>query len=96
MSELNELINHIEKKFARLMQKIEVLEQTNSKLNEELTYEKAEKAKISQAFSTLETTNTTLRTTNALLGSEEYKRETKLKINSLIRDIDHCISQLSQ
>lgn len=38
----------------------------------------------------------TLKNANALLGSEEYKKETKLKINSLIRDIDHCISQLSQ
>jgi hypothetical protein len=32
---------------------------------------------------------------NSLLGSEDNKRDTKLKINSLIRDIDYCISQLS-
>jgi hypothetical protein len=36
-----------------------------------------------------------LKLTNALLGSEDYKRDTKLKINSLIRDIDSCIAQLS-
>ena len=36
-----------------------------------------------------------LKITNSLLGSEEYKKETKLKINALIREIDYCIAQLS-
>ena len=30
-----------------------------------------------------------------MLGSDDNKRETKLKINALIREIDHCIGQLS-
>ena len=37
----------------------------------------------------------TLKMANSLLGSEDYKRDTKLKINSLIRDIDYCVAQLS-
>ena len=37
----------------------------------------------------------TLKITNSLLGSEDYKRDTKLKINSLIREIDYCISQIA-
>ena len=36
-----------------------------------------------------------LKMINSLLGSNENKRETKLKINSLIREIDYCIAQLS-
>jgi hypothetical protein len=32
---------------------------------------------------------------NSLLGSAENKRDTKIKINSLIREIDNCIKQLS-
>lgn len=32
---------------------------------------------------------------NTILGSDNDKRETKLRINTLIREIDHCISQLS-
>lgn len=36
-----------------------------------------------------------LKMANSLLGSEENKRDTKLKINSLIREIDYCIAQLS-
>jgi len=37
----------------------------------------------------------TLKTANALLGSNKNKKETKLKINSLIREIDECIVQLA-
>jgi len=36
-----------------------------------------------------------LKIANTMLGSDDNKRETKLKINALIRDIDHCIAQLS-
>jgi len=31
-----------------------------------------------------------------MLGSTEFKTETKLKLNSLIREIDQCIVQLSE
>jgi len=37
-----------------------------------------------------------LKFANSILGSDESKREAKLKINGLIREIDHCISQLSE
>ena len=43
----------------------------------------------------LEKEITRLKASNALLGSEEYKKETKHKINSLIKQIDQCIAQLS-
>ncbi|WP_428224623.1 hypothetical protein [Flavobacterium sp.] len=36
-----------------------------------------------------------IKITNSLLGSEEFKRDTKLKINALIKEIDYCIAQLS-
>ena len=39
---------------------------------------------------------TTLKLANSMLGSNEYKRETKLKINELVREIDKCITQLSE
>jgi hypothetical protein len=31
-----------------------------------------------------------------MLGSNKHKRETKLKINELVREIDKCITQLSE
>ncbi|MBF30207.1 MAG: hypothetical protein CL529_03380, partial [Aequorivita sp.] len=37
-----------------------------------------------------------LKMANSMLGSDQHKRETKLKINALIREIDHCVNQLSE
>jgi predicted nuclease with TOPRIM domain len=39
--------------------------------------------------------NVALKMANAMLGSDEYKTKTKLKINALIREIDQCIAQLT-
>lgn len=36
-----------------------------------------------------------LKSANAILGSDDYKTQTKLKINALIREIDQCINQLA-
>jgi len=40
--------------------------------------------------------NDSLRMANSLLGSKESKAITKRKINSLIREVDFCIHQLSE
>jgi hypothetical protein len=37
-----------------------------------------------------------LKVAKTIEGSNESTRETKLKINALIRDIDKCIVQLSE
>ena len=37
-----------------------------------------------------------LKLANSMLGSNEFKRDTKLKINTLVREIDKCIIQLSE
>jgi len=39
--------------------------------------------------------NVALKTANAMLGSNEYKTKTKLKINALVKEIDQCIDQLA-
>ncbi|MEN8815499.1 MAG: hypothetical protein ABF274_01335 [Nonlabens sp.] len=56
--------------------------------------EKANNALIN-SFKESEDRNVALKTANAMLGSDEYKTKTKLKINSLIREIDQCIAQLA-
>ncbi|WP_448607575.1 hypothetical protein [Paenimyroides ceti] len=96
MSELSILIENIEKKFALLMQKIEFLETEKAALEEKIKLEIQEKNKFSESLERLTKQYESLKITNSLLGSEEFKKETKLKINSLVREIDHCISQLSQ
>jgi chromosome segregation ATPase len=95
MSEIVEIVDSIETKLKKLFSKIESLEQSNRNLRIELsdmstTIDTKSKEIVGQK-SIIES----LKITNSLLGSDENKRETKLKINSLIREIDYCIAQLS-
>lgn len=95
MSNIEDIVDSLENKINKLLHKLELLKLSNLKLNEEL---KASQQKIqSQNLQNLawEEKYKALKIANTILGSDENKRETKLKINSLIREIDHCIAQLS-
>jgi chromosome segregation ATPase len=96
MSELSKVIDSLEVKFFKLSKKIENLEQLNESLSKELTEIKQTAQHENEKVNALKNELESLRITNSLLGSEEYKKETKLKINSLIREIDYCIAQLSE
>ncbi|ESU22813.1 hypothetical protein FEDK69T_17150 [Flavobacterium enshiense DK69] len=95
MSELTEIIDSLEIKFSKLVQKLDNLEKTNQELRNDLLKSSNIIGKQSEEISTLKNQYETLKMANSLLGSDENKRETKLKINSLIREIDYCIAQLS-
>jgi chromosome segregation ATPase len=77
------------------LNKIDHLEQTSSALKQELEKSTNIIQNQSQEIDGLKKQYESLKITNSLLGSEENKRDTKLKINSLIREIDYCIAQLS-
>ena len=95
MSDLSKLIDSLEVKFFKLNQKMIQLEKKNKEL-EVLLEKSTHKAQEQDSeISILREQVDKLKMVNALLGSDENKRETKLKINSLIRDIDYCIAQLS-
>ena len=95
MSEIVEIIDTLENRLKKLFVKLDVLEQNKSELNQELKNANTFIQKQSQEIEVLKKQYETLKITSALLGSEENKRDTKLKINSLIREIDYCIAQLS-
>jgi len=95
MSVIVEIINTLENKIEKLFEKISSLENKSHVLKIELTKSTAIIQTQSQEIEVLKAQYETLKITNALLGSEENKRDTKLKINSLIREIDYCIAQLS-
>ena len=96
MSELSKIIDSLEVKFFKLSKKIENLEQLNESLSSELNNLKQTTLQENKHINSLKHELDILKITNSLLGSEEYKKETKLKINSLIREIDYCIAQLSE
>ncbi|MFD2910160.1 hypothetical protein ACFSX9_15625 [Flavobacterium ardleyense] len=95
MNGLSELIDSLEVKFFKLNQKLVQLQKKNLELQEELLVSRRTQQNQSDEIASLEGQLDTLKMVNSLLGSEENKRETKLKINSLIREIDYCIAQLS-
>ena len=95
MSEIVEIIDTLESRLQKLFNKIDHLEQTSSQLREELQKATMIMQQQSADMDVLKKQYESLKITNSLLGSEENKRDTKLKINSLIREIDYCIAQLS-
>ena len=78
------------------MHKLDVLKQTNAKLSEELQRTQEKIMQQEERLSAWEEKYETLKIANSILGSDDNKRDTKLKINALIRDLDHCIAQLSE
>ena len=95
MSVIAEIIDTLENKIAKLFTKLNSLEKNNQDLKIELTKAAATIQNQSKQIDELKSKYETLKIANALLGSDDNKRETKLKINSLIREIDYCIAQLS-
>ena len=95
MSEIVEIIDSLESRIKKLFIKINSLEKNSALLKEELNKAASVIEGQAQQIVALKFETETLKMVNSLLGGDENKRETKLKINSLIRDIDYCIAQLS-
>ncbi|MEZ4786815.1 hypothetical protein [Flavobacterium haoranii] len=95
MNDLSKLIDALEVKFFKLNQKLVQLEKKNQEMVELLEQVKKDNEVKAAQVTSLNEQIDKLKMVNSLLGSDENKRETKLKINSLIREIDYCIAQLS-
>ena len=95
MSEIADIVDTLEDKVLKLFSKLEGLELNSQDLKLELEKSAAIIEQQANAIEALQKQYDALKLANSLLGSEENKRDTKLKINSLIREIDYCIKQLS-
>lgn len=95
MSEIVDIIDTLEVRLKKLFEKIDHLEQNSASLKQELHNATATIQRQSNEIEGLKKQYETLKITNSLLGSEDNKRDTKLKINALIREIDYCIAQLA-
>ena len=96
MSNIEAIVDSLENRISKVVHKLEVLKQTNADLSKELQISQEQIIEQNQIISAWEEKYSTLKFTNSILGSDDNKKETKLKINALIREIDHCISQLSE
>ncbi len=96
MSNLSEIVDSLENRVGNLIQKYDNLKQSKLKLEEELTVLKSKQSHFVKEIDKWQEECNSLKLANSMLGSEEYKRDTKLKINELVREIDKCITQLSE
>ena len=96
MSELVEIVDSLENKVSKLLHKLEVLKQTNFKLEKELTRVEEQQQSVQSSIVDWEEKYNSLKLANSMLGSNTNKTEAKLKINTLIRELDFCIAYLAE
>lgn len=96
MSNITQVVNLLENKLEILLENYNFLKEENNLLYSKLAVLENEITKERQLFDDLEKKYQTLRIAKTIEGSKENSRETKLKINALIREIDACIVQLGE
>ena len=96
MSTITEAVDLVENKLKILLENYNFLKDENDLLYNKLTVLENQNAKEKQLLNALENKYQTLKIAKTIEGSKENTRETKLKINALIREIDACIVQLSE
>ncbi|MCX2678581.1 hypothetical protein OOZ15_01370 [Galbibacter sp. EGI 63066] len=96
MSDIVEIVDSLEDRIGKLLHKLKDQQEINLKLKGELTASKSENEKLTLSLSEWEEKYESLKLASSMLGSNKNKTEAKLKINTLIREIDHCITQLSE
>ena len=96
MSNIETIVDSLESRITKVLHKLESLEQTNAQLKENVVVSQNKISQQDELIGSWEEKYETLKFANSILGSNESKKETKLKINALIREIDYCISQLSE
>lgn len=91
-----EMVDLLENKLTRLIIKQEQLLDENRLLKqaEQLLMDKV--SEQDNFIKGLNEKHDSLKVANAIVGSKEDKHLTKIKINTLIREIDKCIVQLSE
>lgn len=96
MSNVLEIIDSLQTKLEKLLSKYELLQIENQQLLEKSERLAEELTKQKETVGAIEDKYESLKVANAIVGSKEDKHVTKLKINTLIREIDKCIIQLSE
>lgn len=96
MQELDNLVKSLEKNIRISLEKIINLQQLNFELESELNLLKKKDLEKSNLIDLCEEKYKSLKIANTILGSDNGTKDTKLEINSLIREIDYCISQLTE
>jgi chromosome segregation ATPase len=96
MSTISEVVDSLENRISKLLHRHEKLKEANRHLENQIQKMKSQQVQSYKEIEDLQAKCNSLKLANSMLGSDQHKRETKLKINALVREIDNCISQLSE
>jgi len=96
MSNTIEAIHLLEVKLENLLSNYEFLKKENEILLQETTNLRHQLLKKEQLLINQKKQYDSLKIAKTIEGSSTNTRETKLKINTLIREIDKCIIQLNE
>lgn len=96
MSNITEVVNLVENKLKILLEKYNFLKEENVLLYNKVTSLETKIVEEKQLFNEIEKKHQALKIAKTIEGSKGDRRETKLKINALIREVDTCINQLSE
>ncbi len=75
---------------------MDLLQQSKLELEREIESLRGDYEAAQRSVEEWEEKYKSLKLANTMLGSETNKTEAKLKINQLIRELDHCIVQLAE
>ena len=89
-------ISILESKIIILLNKLKENHLNLKTLQERNSLLEMQKMELDDQMKNLKEENKSIKIANNLLGSNEGKTQTKAKINSLIKEVDYCISQLSE
>lgn len=95
MNSAETLLAGIEYKLRKLIGQTGTLQEENERLRTEVRQLKAEIEKLETGNIELQEKLKTLKLAKSL-NKEERRTEVKLKINELVREIDHCIGLLNK
>ncbi len=96
MNKITEVVNLVEIKLKKLLENYTFLKKENQLLFQKISELENQIIKNKQLYNELSQKYDSLKIAKTIEGSKEDRRETKLKINALIREVDVCIKQLSE
>lgn len=96
MSEMIEIVDSLEDKIGKLLENLKFQQDINQQLKDELSRSKNINKDLELSVNKWKDKYESLKLANSMIGSNENKTEAKLKINTLIRELDECITQLSE
>jgi archaellum component FlaC len=95
MSKIENIVQTLEKKIDQFIDQFGLLKKENNALKKEIETLKSQNKHQLELLEEKQEQFDSLKIASSMLGSNEYKRASKLKINALIKEINDCIASLS-